>query len=241
MSKKITPSPKVYNLTNDDIEIEASGDIVYPTESFLGKKLNDANENSALSDDERAEMIKLLEERFSEVMDIMRISKNDPNSRFTPRRIAKMYVNELFAGRYEAPPKITVFPNRNKVNNLVVNQGIKIMSACSHHWQTISGYCTIGYIPNEHVIGISKLTRIAQWFARRPQIQEELGEQIADYIEELIKPNALAVVINAKHYCMISRGVNASETNSKMITSVMRGWMMDDYSLRNEFMKLIDN
>ena len=230
---------QVYKLINDDIEDGiVKEDIVYPDTNIAGYKLND---NFPLADEEREEMLIALEQKFSEVMDILRISKNDPNSRYTPKRVSRMYVNELFSGRYESAPRITVFPNRNKVENLVISKGIKIMSTCSHHWQTISGDCTIGYIPNEHVVGISKLTRIVQWFAKRPQIQEELGEQIADFIEYLIKPHALAVVINARHYCMIARGVNASEKDSRMITSVMRGWIMDDFNLRNEFMKLIED
>lgn len=233
---------QVYNLINDDIETGLHADEeVFPTESAIGEQLYDSNENIVLSEEEKDKMIAALEDKFYEVLDILRISKNDPNTRYTPKRMARMYVRELFSGRYDEAPKITVFPNRNKVNNLVISKGIKVMSMCSHHWLPISGLCTIGYIPNEHVIGLSKLTRIVQWFAKRPQIQEELGEQIADFIEELIKPAALAVVINARHYCMISRGVNASENDSEMITSVMRGWMMDDFNLRNEFMKLISD
>jgi GTP cyclohydrolase I len=231
---------KIYNLINDDIEDYIGQDeVVYPDVNNDGYKLYDANDSMPLSDEERLEMLKKLEVKFEEVMDILRISKNDPNSRYTPTRIARMYVNELFNGRYEDPPKITVFPNRNKVQNLVISKGIKVMSVCSHHWQPISGSCIIGYIPDKHVMGISKLTRIVNWFARRPQIQEELGEQIADFIEDLVKPHALGVVINAKHYCMIARGVNASETNSEMITSVVRGWLHDDFNLRNEFMNLV--
>lgn len=200
----------------------------------------DANGNRELSVEERALMISQLEAKFSEVLDILRMSKEDPNLTFTPHRMAKMYVNELLSGRFTEPPKITVFPNRNNVNNLVISKGIKVMSLCSHHWQVISGHCSIGYIPDENVVGISKLTRIVDWFCRRAQIQEELGEQIADYIEDLIHPLALGVVINAKHYCMIARGVSAGEEDSVMVTSVVRGLMMDDATLRNEFMKLID-
>ena len=113
------------------------------------------------------------------------------------------------------------------------------MSVCSHHWQPISGTCSIGYIPDQHVLGLSKLSRVVDWFARRGQIQEELGEQIADYLENLIKPKALGVVIKAKHYCMIARGVKASESRSQMVTSVMRGYLRSNDKLRNEFMKLI--
>ena len=107
-------------------------------------------------------------------------------------------------------------------------------------WATISGKCAIGYIPGDYVIGLSKLSRIVDWFGRRGQIQEELGVQIADYLEDLIHPKALGVVIKAKHYCMIARGVKGSEDDSLMVTSIMRGLLMDEFNLRNEFLKLIE-
>jgi len=223
------------------VELKKYEDLKYPVINTLGYKNFDANGNQPISKQEKEQMLKLLEEKFIEIFDILRISRNDPNSTNTPLRLAKMYINELFAGRFEEPPKLTVFPNRNKVNNLVISKGITVMSVCSHHWQTISGNCAIGYIPNKFVIGVSKLTRIVNWFSRRGQIQEELGEQIADYLESLLKPKALGVVIKAKHYCMIARGVSASEENSVMTTSVMRGYLLDDFNLRNEFLKLIDN
>lgn len=227
--------------SNDKIRYdELLNEYSFPKLNSFGFENFDANGNHALSKDDKMLMQVQLEKKFEEVFDILRISRNDPNSTNTPKRLAKMYVNELFSGRYEAPPQLTVFPNRNKVNNLIISKGIPVMSMCSHHWQTISGNAAIGYIPNKYVIGVSKLTRIVNWYSRRGQIQEELGEQIADYLENLLKPKALGVVINAKHYCMIARGVQSSEENSKMTTSVMRGYLLDDINLRNEFIKLIE-
>jgi len=211
----------------------------FPDKNQWGELLFDANGNMPLTPEEQEVMIQRLEQKFIEVMDILRISRRDPNSNRTPMRIARMLVKELFAGRYQEPPKSTVFPNRKKVNELIISKGITVMSVCSHHWQPISGDCAIGYIPNKYVLGISKLTRIVDWFCRRGQIQEELGEQIADYIESLIKPKALGVVIRARHYCMIARGVKGNEKNSLMITSVMRGYLLTDLNLRNEFLNLI--
>lgn len=211
----------------------------FPTHNQWGELLFDSNGNMPLSPEEREIMIKRLEQKFIEVMEILRISRRDPNCTKTPYRLAKMLVNELFIGRYQEPPKSTVFPNRKKVNELIISKGITVMSVCSHHWQPISGDCAIGYIPNKYVLGISKLSRIVDWFSRRGQIQEELGEQIADYIENLIKPKALGVVIRARHYCMIARGVKGNEDNSLMITSVMRGYLLTDLNLRNEFLNLI--
>ena len=212
---------------------------IFPKFNQLGYELFDSNDNRVLNDFEKQQMIYELEKRVSDILDILRISRRDPNSTHTPYRIAKMLVNELLSGRYNEAPKITIFPNRKHVNNLIISQGIEIMSICSHHWQTISGKCVVGYIPGDYVVGISKLSRIVEWFARRPQIQEEMGEQIADYIQKILKPKALGVVIKARHYCMISRGVEESEEDSEMITSVMRGLMLNDINLRNEFLNLI--
>jgi GTP cyclohydrolase I len=212
----------------------------FPTVSKDGHDLFDSNGNAVLTDEELDTMQEKLQANISEMMDILRIDRNDPNSYDTPRRVSKMYVRELLKGRYTAPPPLTVFPNRSNVNELVISTGIKVMSMCSHHWQPISGYCSIGYIPGKKVIGLSKLTRITEWYASRMQIQEELGEQIADFLEELLEPKALGVVIKSKHYCMIARGVHADENKSSMVTSVMRGYLLTDMNIRQEFLKLVD-
>ncbi|TAL71122.1 MAG: GTP cyclohydrolase I [Bacteroidetes bacterium] len=230
-----------YDLSDEEIEeLRDTKGTKYPEINKYGKKLFDANGNIPLSNEEKDSILPLLEQKFTEVLDILRISRNDPNSTHTPARIARMFVNELFAGRFQKPPITTVFPNRKNIDELIISKGIEVMSVCSHHWQTISGHCAIGYIPGKHILGLSKLSRIVEWFSRRGQIQEELGEQIADYIERLIHPRALGVVIKAKHYCMISRGVKGSETDSMMITSVMRGLLLHDFNLRNEFLKLTE-
>ena len=204
-----------------------------------GAQLFDANGNISVGREERDMMIGELTEKFGDIFNILRIDRNDPNSMNTPHRLAKMWVNELFAGRFEPAPKITVFPNRKQVDELIISRNITVMSVCSHHWQPISGTCAIGYIPGDHVLGLSKFSRIVDWFSRRGQIQEELGEQIADFIEDIIKPKALGVVIESKHYCMIARGVSESEDKASMVTSVMRGSLRDELPLRNEFLTLI--
>ncbi|MCX6140186.1 MAG: GTP cyclohydrolase I [Candidatus Kapabacteria bacterium] len=211
---------------------------LYPQENAKGQVFFDANGNHPINEVERAEMTSQLEQKFSEIFEILRIDRNDPNSMDTPFRLSRMWINELLAGRFSAPPKMTVFPNRKNVDELVISKNIKIMSVCSHHWQPISGTCSIGYVPRDKVIGLSKFTRIVEWFSRRGQIQEELGEQIADFLIEMLDPIALGVVISSKHYCMIARGVEASES-SVMITSVMRGDLGSNQALRNEFLRLI--
>lgn len=225
----------------DDAELERqllkSGSL-YPTSTSRGDRLFDANGNLPLTNEERQQMIAAVEQKFSEIFELLRIDRNDPNSTDTPFRLARMWINELFAGRYSPAPKVTVFPNRRQVGELVISKGIKIMSVCSHHWQPITGTCAIGYIPRDTVIGLSKFTRIVEWFSRRGQIQEELGEQIADFLVEILDPVAVGVVIDSKHYCMIARGVEAHDSSS-MVTSVMRGELATNPTLRSEFLQLV--
>jgi len=243
LSKNKSVKIQLHQLSDEDLEDLGVENIElqnFPAKNTYGFKLFDANGNNALSEQERCDMVEQLEQKFIEISEILRISRRDPNCTHTPLRIARMYVNELFKGRYIPPPQPTVFPNRKKVDELIISKGIEVMSVCSHHFQPISGECSIGYIPNDYVIGLSKLSRIVDWFARRGQIQEELGEQIADYIVDLLHPKALGVIIRARHYCMIARGVKGSEEKSLMITSVMRGELLEDMNLRNEFLKLIE-
>ena len=186
----------IIDLDEDELMHQLKAELEeFPTTSDQGHTLFDANGNNPISADEQAEMLKQVEEKFGEVFDILRIDRNDPNSTDTPRRLAKMWVNELLTGRYNPAPKVTVFPNRKKVDELVISKGIKVMSICSHHWQPITGTCAIGYVPRDKVIGLSKFTRIVDWFSRRGQIQEELGEQVADFLVKLLDPIALGVVI----------------------------------------------
>lgn len=164
-------------------------------------------------------------------------TENDHNTQETAKRIAKMYLKEVFAGRYDAQPKITDFPNAKSLDQVYTLGPITVRSACSHHMVPITGRCWIGILPSDRVIGISKFVRLANWVLARPQIQEEATVQLADIIEELIKPKGLAVVIEATHQCMTWRGVKESET--KMNTSVMRGAFRDEAETRAEFFRLI--
>jgi len=231
-------TPMMLDLDDEELRHEMLRQgLLYPKVNADGLPLFDANGNTALSADERQHMITELEKKFSEIFDVLRIDRNDPNSTDTPYRLARMWVNELFEGRFTEAPRLTVFPNRKSVDELVISRGIRVMSVCSHHWQPISGECSIGYVPRDKVIGLSKLTRVVEWFSRRGQIQEELGEQIADFLVKLLDPIAIGVVIKSKHYCMIARGVEATES-AEMITSVMRGELASNQTLRNEFLTL---
>ncbi len=166
-------------------------------------------------------------------------TERDHNTDDTARRVAKMYVNEVFRGRYVKAPQITEFPNAEHLNELMIVGPITVRSACSHHFCPVIGKIWIGVMPNEHtnVIGLSKYARLAEWIMGRPQIQEEAVVQLADLIQLKTQPDGLAIVMEASHYCMAWRGVK--DMDSKMINSVMRGVFLKDSSLRREFLSLI--
>jgi GTP cyclohydrolase IA len=166
-------------------------------------------------------------------------TEHDHNTGDTARRVAKMYVNEVFKGRYVKAPAITEFPNAEHLNELMIVGPITVRSACSHHFCPVIGRVWIGVLPNEHtnVIGLSKYARLAEWVMGRPQIQEEAVVQLANLIQEKTNPDGLAIVMQATHYCMAWRGVK--DMDSRMINSVMRGAFLKDPNLRREFLSLI--
>jgi len=190
-----------------------------------------------------AELELLLDEvevKMQGVLDSLVIdTANDHNTDNTARRVAKMYVQEVFRGRYVQGPNITEFPNVGHLNELMIVGPITVRSACSHHFCPVIGKIWIGVMPNEHtnVIGLSKYARLAEWIMGRPQIQEEAVVQLADLIQEKTQPDGLAIVMEASHYCMAWRGVK--DMDSKMINSVMRGVFLKDSNLRREFLSLI--
>lgn len=183
---------------------------------------------------EKAELIDELEEKFGEVLDSLLIDRvNDPNSIDTPRRLAKMYVLEIMAGRYDDDPRITAFPNDGKYDQLIVIR-MDLNSMCSHHHQPVKGVCYVACMPGEEVIGLSKYTRVAQHLASRGHLQEELCEMIAYRIEKLTKSKAVGVYIKARHGCCENRGIRSS--NSSTQTTVLKGELKTNPSLKQEFM-----
>jgi GTP cyclohydrolase IA len=164
---------------------------------------------------------------------------SDHNTRDTAKRVARMYVDEVFRGRYTPEPSITQFPNVEHLNELMIVGPIIIRSTCSHHLCPIFGRLWVGVMPNEHssLIGLSKYTRLADWIMSRPQIQEEAVTRLADLLQERVQPDGLAIVMEADHFCLHWRGVK--DTESKMTNSVMRGSFLKDMNLRREFLSLI--
>ena len=188
--------------------------------------------DSDLSDLDKVEIIK---KHFSEILKTLGLDLNDDSLKDTPKRIAKMYVNEIFSGLDSKNfPKITVIENKMGYDQMVCVQDIEVMSVCEHHFQPIDGFATIAYIPNKKVIGLSKINRIAEFFAKRPQVQERLTKQIADCLEYVLSTPDVAVYIDAKHHCMTSRGVEDAESTAA--TCDLRGCFKDDAKTRAEFM-----
>ena len=164
---------------------------------------------------------------------------NDHNTHETAQRVAKMFVREVFAGRYDSAPLVTEFPNVARLNELMIVGPLRVRSACSHHLCPIMGRIWIGVMPNQNsnLIGLSKYGRLINWIMSRPQIQEEAVKQIADLLEERVAPDGLAVVLEADHFCMHWRGTKDDE--AKMVNSVMRGSFLTDPALRREFLSLL--
>lgn len=182
------------------------------------------------------EKIEIISEKFREIMEVLGLDLENDSLHDTPQRIAKMYVNEIFSGlNPDRFPKTTVIENEMKYDQMVLVQNIQVLSVCEHHFQTIDGLATVAYIPNKQVIGLSKINRIVQFFARRPQVQERLTKQIADCLQYILGTEHVAVHINARHYCVIARGVQ--DAHSSTSTSDLRGDFKTRPETRTEFLK----
>jgi GTP cyclohydrolase I len=211
------------------------------TSQLIKKRLQEAgvrfhsNDNIAsfIEDGELAELQAEVQLAMQDVLSALVIdTDNDHNTQDTAKRVAKMFVNETFGGRYRPEPEVTAFPNMG-YTGLYTSGPISIRSTCAHHFQNIVGKCWVGIIPNGEVIGLSKFNRIIHHIAERPQIQEEMTTEIAEALKKHAKTDNIAVVVKAEHHCMTHRGVKEHE--SDMTTSVMSGRFMDDPTLRKEF------
>ena len=219
-----------------------------PVSTVIRKRIQEArrrfhaNDNIAefIEPDELGQLLDEVEQKMKGVLESLVIdTENDHNTNNTARRVAKMYLQEVFGGRYVPPPAITDFPNAEHLAELMIVGPITVRSACSHHFCPVIGKVWIGVMPNEHtnVIGLSKYVRLCEWIMTRPQIQEEAVMQLADLIQDKTQPDGLAVVMSATHYCMAWRGVR--DMGSRMLNSVMRGSFLKDANLRREFLSLI--
>lgn len=177
----------------------------------------------------------LIADKFGEIMEILGLDLTDDSLRETPRRVAKMYVKEIFSGlNPDFFPKITVIENKMHYDQMILIRSIESLSFCEHHFLTIEGRATVAYIPNKKVIGLSKINRIVQFFSRRPQVQERLTKQIADCLQYVLDTEHVAVHINARHFCMISRGIE--DSHSSTVTTDLRGHFKSKPETRQEFL-----
>jgi|TARA_B100001964_G_scaffold89747_1_gene100855 GTP cyclohydrolase I len=208
------------------------------TKTFYGNKRCNDNISELLSEEQIGIMQDNVENQFQKVLDALLIdTEKDHNTQETAKRVAKMMVREVFAGRYEPKPRITSFPNANQYDELYLTGPIKIRSTCAHHFQPIVGNAWVGIFPGKNVIGLSKFNRLVDWVASRPQIQEEMTVQIADIIEQETQAEGVAVVVKAEHMCLTHRGVKEHE--SDMTTSVVRGSLRNEESQKREFFTLL--
>jgi len=242
--KKAKPSSSVVKKTRNKSE-----DAGLPLSVVIRRRIEaqkarfHANDNIAafIKPGELEGLVEEVSEKMQAVLESLVIdTENDHNTRNTSRRVAKMYVQEVFNGRYVDQPTLTKFPNVSRLNELMIIGPITVRSACSHHLCPIMGRIWIGVLPSKEsaLIGLSKYSRLTEWVMGRPQIQEEAVVELADMLEKKIKPVGVAIVMEADHFCMQWRGVK--DRDSKMINSVMRGAFLKDSNLRREFLALID-
>ena len=186
----------------------------------------------------RAEKIEKIEGHFDHIVTTLGLDLNDDSLTDTPKRVAKMYVNEIFWGLdYDAFPKATVVENKMQYNEMVVEKGVSVQSYCEHHFVNIDGLATVAYVPNKKVLGLSKMNRIVEYFSRRPQIQERLTEQIYHALSFILETENVAVMIDAKHFCVKSRGVE--DTQCSTVTSRLGGSFKAQPEVRAEFLALL--
>jgi len=185
-----------------------------------------------LSADERKEQI---EQHMRAILNLMSLDLTDDSLADTPRRIAKMYVDEIFSGLdYQNFPKITVIENKMGFDEMVKVNGISLTSTCEHHLVTIDGLATVAYLPRKNIIGLSKINRIVQFFAQRPQVQERLTQQVLVALQTLLETKDVAVKMDAVHYCVKSRGV--MDSTSSTTTTALGGIFKSNPATRAEFL-----
>ena len=236
----VEPITTIFRSAEDMARLPASERIRY---RLIGAQCRyHANDNIAdfIEDGELDELKAEVEAKMHEVLRSLVIdTDSDHNTNETAKRVARMFLTEVFRGRYVAMPSVTEFPNASRLNELMIVGPVKVRSACSHHLCPILGRVWIGVLPNEHsnLIGLSKYARICEWIMSRPQIQEEAVIMLANELQDRVKPDGLAIVMEADHFCMHWRGVKDDE--SMMTNSVMRGSFLKDPNLRREFLSLL--
>jgi GTP cyclohydrolase I len=218
-----------YNKTKTDPEL---GQKIH--EHLVKMGVETPTKDSAL---DRKEKIEVIEAHFNGIMRALGLDLEDDSLMDTPKRVAKMYVNEIFWGLdYDAFPKCTTVANKMNYDEMVVERNVNVQSNCEHHFVIIDGLATVAYVPNEKVLGLSKINRIVEYFAKRPQIQERLTEQVFHALCFILETDNVAVMIDAQHYCVKSRGVE--DTGSSTVTTKLGGGFKTDAAARAEFLSI---
>jgi len=217
------------HLVKCGVETPTGDDYILPADGTISKLVSTLD---------RKDKITEIEHHFEQIMKLLGLDLSDDSLNETPKRVAKMYVNEIFWGLdYEAFPKCTTVDNKMKYDEMVVERNINVQSNCEHHFVVIDGVATVAYIPNKKVLGLSKINRIVEYFSKRPQIQERLTEQIYHALQFILDTDNIGVVIDAQHYCVKSRGVE--DVGSSTITSKLGGCFKNEPAVRSEFMSLV--
>ena len=186
---------------------------------------------------DRKDKIAVIEPLFAKIMETLGLDLTDDSLIETPKRVAQMYVNEIFWGLdYEAFPKCTTVDNKMRYNEMVCERNVNVQSNCEHHFVVIDGLATVAYVPKTRVLGLSKINRIVEYFSKRPQIQERLTEQVFHTLQYILDTEDVAVLIDAQHYCVKSRGVE--DTGSSTVTVRLGGGFKNDPAVRNEFYQI---
>jgi GTP cyclohydrolase I len=225
-----TPHKNAINIELSDIMIDEIGDNHVST-SIDTPMRADAFD---MSDNEK---IKAIEKHFESIMDIMGLDRTDDSLKGTPHRVAKMYIKEIFQGLNPAnKPKMALFENKYKYQEMLVEKNISFYSTCEHHFVPIIGKAHLAYISSGKVIGLSKLNRLVEYFAKRPQVQERLTNQIGTDLQKILETNDVAVIIDAKHLCVASRGV---EDDTSSTITAFYGGVFKNEDKKNEFLKYL--
>ncbi len=235
-----TDAPRLFRSEQELAALPASERIRWRLVQAGGRYHANDNISAHIHEGELDELKAEVQREMHKVLQALVIdTDSDHNTQDTAKRVAKMFVDEVFRGRYQPMPSVTEFPNFSRLNELMIVGPITVRSACSHHLCPILGRVWIGVLPNEHsnLIGLSKYARVCDWVMSRPQIQEEAVVMLADALQERVKPDGLAIVMEADHFCMHWRGVK--DDDSAMVNSVMRGAFLKDPNLRREFLSLL--
>lgn len=219
--------------------------ITYKSKHFYPVQVSDLQDPYEESDyeyksfeiDTSEAKIKQISKKFEDIMQILGLDLSDDSLQDSPSRVAKMFVNEIFWGLdYDNFPKITTIENKMEYDEMVLEKGIQVSSFCEHHFVNIDGMATVAYIPNKKVLGLSKMNRVVEFFSRRPQVQERLTEQIYYALSHILETDNVAVMIDAKHFCVKARGVE--DHNCSTVTSKVGGMFKINPSTKQEFLEL---